>query len=96
MSGRLTQKVVDQWLQDAWRDGYDKGVNGDDQFPDFSSLDPRKTNQIPKPDPKELSQEPYDQSRCNARVWNSGWGKQCNCKKNDDKDLCKSHQEKYQ
>ena len=94
-SNRLTQKLVHQWLHEAWRDGFTKGVDGRDEIPDFHLLDPRKKNQVPKPDPQELSQDPFDPLRCNARVWNSGWGKQCNCKKIDGNDLCKSHQEKF-
>ena len=91
MSNHLTQKVVAQWLEAAWREG-----GGEGDTPDFSLIDPRKLDQKSKPDPKELSTSPHDPSRCDARVWNSGWGKQCNSKKSEGCSLCKSHQTKFE
>ena len=37
---KLTQELVDSWLELAWRDGFKKGVDGDDTIPDFKDLLP--------------------------------------------------------
>jgi len=97
MSAKLTQKVVDQWLEAAWRDGFSKGVDGNDDTPDFSTLDPRgQSDDKPKMDAAELSQTPHDPERCSARMYRQGHGVQCTRKHLPDCDgLCKTHFNKF-
>ena len=93
---RLTQKIVDQWLEAYGRVCFKSGADGDDDIPDFSTLDPRGKSQSEKLSPSALADVPYNEAKCDARVWNSGFGKQCNCSKIEGFDLCKSHLKKFQ
>jgi hypothetical protein len=97
MSAKLTQKVVEQWLEAAWRDGFTKGQDGTDDIPDFSTLDPRGPSDTkPKMDAAELSQAPFDMERCSARMYRQGHGVQCTRKHLPDCDgLCKTHFNKF-
>jgi len=93
----MTQKVVDQWLEAAWRDGFTKGQDGTDDIPDFSTLDPRGPSDAkPKMDAAELSQAPHDPERCSARMYRQGHGVQCTRKHLQGCDgLCKTHHKKF-
>ena len=43
--------------------------------------------------PAERSDAPYNEDKCDARVYKAGgWGCQCSCKKVDGQSLCKRHQ----
>ena len=97
MSAKLTQKVLQQWLEAAWRDGFTKGQDGTDDIPEFSTLDPRGTSDTkPKMDAAQLSQAPYDMERCSARMYRQGHGVQCTRKHLPDCDgLCKTHFNKF-
>ena len=97
MSAKLTQKVVEQWLEAAWRDGFTKGQDGTDDIPDFSTLDPRGPSDTkPKMDPSQLSRAPFDMERCSARMYRQGHGVQCTRKHLPDCDgLCKTHFNKF-
>ena len=97
MSAKLTQKVVDQWLEAAWRDGFTKGQDGTDDIPDFATLDPRGPSDTkPKMDAAELSHAPFDMERCSARMYRQGHGVQCTRKHLPDCDgLCKTHFNKF-
>jgi hypothetical protein len=97
MSAKLTQKVVEQWLEAAWRDGFTKGQDGTDDIPDFATLDPRGPSDTkPKMDAAELSQAPFDMERCSARMYRQGHGVQCTRKHLPDCDgLCKTHFNKF-
>ena len=97
MSAKLTQKLVDQWLEAAWRDGFSKGGDGTDDSPDFSTLDPRGPSEDkPKMDPAALSRAPYDPDRCSARMYRQGHGVQCTRKHLQGCDgLCKTHHNKF-
>ena len=89
----LTKKVVDEWLTRVWEDGYSRGVEGDHSLPNFSEFDPRAGSKSAKDslNPHELSIAPFDVDRCEARVWNHGWGKQCHRKHGEDNPLCNFH-----
>jgi len=97
MSAKLTQKVVEQWLEAAWRDGFTKGQDGTDDIPDFATLDPRGPSDTKsKMDAAELSQAPFDMERCSARMYRQGHGVQCTRKHLPDCDgLCKTHFNKF-
>ena len=88
---KLTQEIVDQWLESAWRDGFNKGVNGEDNIPDFKSLMPSlKTTSF-----EESSKLPFNPSKCEARVLKDGYGVQCSRSPFGDGCLCKTHQKKF-
>ena len=97
MSAKLTQKVVEQWLEAAWRDGFTKGQDGTDDIPDFATLDPRGPSDAkPKMDAAALSRAPFDMERCSARMYRQGHGVQCTRKHLPDCDgLCKTHFNKF-
>ena len=91
---KLTQAVVDQWLESAWRDGYAKGVDGRDDLPDFASLKP----EAPKPEKssfEEISKLPFKPDKCCARILKDGWGIQCTRSFMDGCVFCKTHQKKF-
>ena len=92
MAGKLTQKIVDQWLAAAWQDGFTKGEAGSDDKPDFASMDPRGSIPPPeKADPADAAIKPYDDTKCSARIWNGGHGAQCSRAHLDDCVFCKAH-----
>ena len=57
---------------------------------DFKYRKPRVTKSSSTS--SERSQEPYNESLCDARVWNDGYGGQCSRKKVDGCRCCKTHQ----
>lgn len=87
---KLTQEIVDQWLESAWRDGFNKGVNGEDNLPDFKSLMPSVKTTY-----EESSKLPFNPSKCEARVLKDGYGVQCSRSPFGDGCLCKTHQKKF-
>jgi hypothetical protein len=94
MSGsvKLTQKMLDTWLEAAWRDGFSKGVDGEDSIPDFSTLDPRGPEDGKKLSPSEAQVAEYNSCKCGARMFREGFGVQCSRKTFGDGLLCKTHQ----
>jgi hypothetical protein len=42
--------------------------------------------------PSERADAPYNEQKCDARVYKAGWGCQCTCKKVEGQYLCKRHQ----
>jgi hypothetical protein len=94
MSGsvKLTQKMLDTWLEAAWRDGYTKGGSGEDSLPDFMALDPRGPGDGKKLDPSEAQSAEYNSCKCGARMFREGFGVQCSRKPFGDGTLCKTHQ----
>ena len=98
MAGKLTQKIVDQWLEAAWQDGKAKGEAGSDDKPDFKALDPRgSSGPTEKADPAEAAARPFDAVKCSARLWNHGHGSQCSRYHLEDSEtrLCKMHHEMF-
>ena len=94
MSGsvKLTQKMLNTWLEAAWRDGFTKGVDGEDSIPDFSTLDPRGPEDGKKLTPSEAQVVEYNSCKCGARMFREGFGVQCSRKPFGDGLLCKTHQ----
>ena len=98
MAGKLTQKIVDQWLEAAWQDGKAKGEAGSDDKPDFKALDPRgSSDPTKKADPAEAAARPFDAAKCSARIFNHGHGSQCSRSHLEDSEtrLCKMHHEMF-
>jgi len=96
VGSKLTQKVVNEWLESAWRDGYRKGVDGRDEMPNFSELDPRGPDCVKgKVSPGDASVLPYDESKCCCRMFRGGYGVQCTRSPLDGREFCKIHQKKY-
>lgn len=91
-SVKLTQKMLDTWLEAAWRDGFSKGVDGEDSIPDFSSLDPRGPEDGKKLAPAEAQLAEYNPCKCGARMFREGFGVQCSRKPFGGGLLCKTHQ----
>ena len=100
MPGHLTKALVTQWATDAYIAGFQAAMDasGTGSVPtdiDVSIFDPRKNGETSKSTKKrnkvnaeERGQLDYDPCKCDARVWNSGFGAQCNRKKVDDEILC--------
>ena len=96
MSGsvKLTQKMLNVWLEAVWRDGYTKGGSGEDSLPDFMALDPRGPGDGKKLSAKEAESSEYDPCKCAARMFREGCGVQCTRKPFEGGLLCKTHQNK--
>jgi len=96
MSGsvKLTQKMLNVWLEAAWRDGFTKGVDGEDSIPDFMALDPRGPGDGKKLSAKEAESTEYNTCKCAARMFREGCGVQCTRKPFEGGLLCKTHQNK--
>jgi len=92
MSLKLSQKMLDSWLEASWRDGFNKGVEGEDSIPDFSSLDPRGPEDGKKLAPEEAQVAEYNPCKCGARMFRAGFGVQCSRKPFEGGLLCKTHQ----
>ena len=88
---KLTQELVDSWLELAWRDGYRKGGDGDDTLPIFKDLLPKE---LPS-DFASQSQLPFNPSKCEARILKDGYGIQCSRSPFGGGCLCKTHQDKF-
>ena len=89
---KLTQKMLNTWLEAAWRDGFTKGVDGEDSIPDFSTLDPRGPDDGKKLSPSEAQVSEYNPCKCGARMFREGFGVQCSRKPFEEGLLCKTHQ----
>ena len=107
MPGHLTKAIVNQWATDAYMAGYQAAMDGSGTggIPtdiDVSIFDPRKngeTSQITKRgkiNAEERSHLEYDPCKCDARVWNEGFGAQCSRKKVDGEILCVSCLKKHE
>ncbi|MAD58532.1 MAG: hypothetical protein CMK44_08180 [Porticoccus sp.] len=89
---KLTQEMLNTWLEAAWRDGFSKGVDGEDSIPEFSTLDPRGPDDGKKLSPSEAQVAQYNPCKCGARMFREGFGIQCSRKPFGDGLLCKTHQ----
>jgi hypothetical protein len=101
MPGHLTKAIVTQWATDSYIAGYQAAMDGGGtgsvpEDIDVSIFDPRKNGETTKSTKRdnigaeERSQLDYDPCKCDARVWNQGYGAQCNRKKVDGEILCVS------
>ena len=78
-----------------WRDGFNKGINGEDDFPDFKSFfEDTKSKIKVKEDPsyEELEKLPFNPQKCEARVEKFGYAIQCTRSPFGSGCLCKTHQ----
>lgn len=107
MPGHLTKALVTQWATDAYIAGYQAAMDGSGTgaIPtdiDVSIFDPRNNGEITKStkrsqlDGEERSNLDYDPCKCDARVWNRGYGAQCSRKKVDGEILCVSCLKKHE
>ena len=90
---RITENILHQAMEIAWRDGFSKGVDGRDELPKWSDLDPREVKD--KVDPESASQLPFNPAKCCARKFVGGYGVQCTFSPLDGGVLCARHQKKY-
>ena len=84
-----------------WRDGYDKGVNGDDDYPDISQYFPETCLPVaPKPSSpqkkgdvsyEEMEKLPFNPLKCEARLEKHGYAIQCTRNPFEGGCLCKTH-----
>jgi len=84
-----------------WRDGFDKGVDGDDDYPEFSQYFPQTCLPVaPKnssPQKKgdvsyeELEKLPFNPLKCEARLEKHGYAIQCTRNPFEGGCLCKTH-----
>jgi hypothetical protein len=86
--------------RNLWRDGYDKGVVGNDDYPDFTVF----FNNIKHSSTKATKEEhnyaemeklPFNRDQCEARVEKYGYAIQCTRAKFGDGCLCKTHQNMF-
>lgn len=57
----------------------------------FSSDDLKRDENLIELITKDLYNETYDENLCSARMWNNGYGGQCNSKKLENTCFCKKH-----
>ena len=76
-----------------WRDGYTKGVNGEDDYPDFRSFFTGPKSKIKEePSYEDLEKLPFNPEKCEARVEKFGYAIQCTRSPFGGGCLCKTHQ----
>ena len=79
-----------------WQDGFDKGVNGGDEHPDFKSF---FIDTCPKvreePSFEEMENLPFNPTKCEARVEKHGYAIQCTRSPFGNGCLCKTHQKMF-
>ena len=82
--------------ESLWRDGFTKGVNGEDEFPDFKTFF-KDTNTKVKEEPsyEEMEKLPFNPSKCEARVEKHGYAIQCTRNPFEGGCLCKTHQNMF-
>ena len=79
--------------EEIWRDGYNKGVNGEDEFPDFKGFFNNANTKVKEePSYEELEKLPFNPSKCEARVEKFGFAIQCTRTPFGSGCLCKTHQ----
>ena len=92
---RFTPEFI-KACETLWRDGFDKGVNGEDEHPDFKSF---FIDTCPKvreePSFEEMENLPFNPSKCEARVEKHGYAIQCTRSPFGTGCLCKTHQKMF-
>lgn len=88
--------------EEIWRDGFNKGVNGEDDYPDFKSFfssfdfktffSSNDTKIKEEPSYAELEKKPFDPTRCEARIEKHGYAIQCTRSPLNGGCLCGLHQ----
>jgi len=80
--------------EDLWRDGFNKGINGEDHHPDFKSFF-SLTDDKSEESFEEMEKLPFNPHKCEARVEKYGHAIQCTRSKFGDGCLCKTHQNMF-
>jgi len=76
-----------------WRDGFNKGVNGEDNLPNFKEFFSQGKSKIKEePSYVELEKSPFNPEKCEARVEKFGYAIQCTRSPFEGGCLCKTHQ----
>jgi len=89
---RFTPEFI-KACEEIWRDGFNKGVNGEDDHPDFKSFFSSNDTKIKEePSYAELEQKPFDPTRCEARIEKHGYAIQCTRSPLNGGCLCGLHQ----
>ena len=92
---RFTPEFI-KACETLWRDGFDKGVNGEDEHPDFKSF---FIDTCPKvreePSFEEMEKLPFNPTKCEARVEKHGFAIQCTRSPFGTGCLCKTHQNMF-
>tara|TARA_B100001248_G_C27373838_1_gene453115 strand:- start:182 stop:1405 length:1224 start_codon:yes stop_codon:yes gene_type:complete len=81
--------------EEIWRDGFNKGVNGEDSFPNFKVFFNDTKSKIKVKEEthyEELEKLPFNPSKCEARVEKYGFAIQCTRTPFGSGCLCKTHQ----
>jgi len=84
--------AMKQWREAIWKDGYAKGVDGRDEFPNYDDLWVEVKDS--EESPERLASLPFNPSKCDARLYKEGWGVQCSRVPLDGGCLCMMHQKK--
>jgi len=89
-----TDQQMKIWLEAVWRDGFQKGVDGRDDMPDFQDFDPRiKDGTCDKVDHSVLAD--FNPCKCAARTYKDGYPVQCTRAHRDGERFCKTHLDKF-
>jgi len=102
MHDSIKVATAEQWLRNA-KESWGMEIDEEDWLPLLFALKPedtaelRKAGRKPRPVQKKSSSSEralmaYDESKCDARAWNDGFGAQCHHKKLDGQCFCKTHQ----
>jgi hypothetical protein len=90
---RFTPEFI-QACEAIWREGYNKGANGEDKLPDFKVFF-NKDNIREEPSFQEMENLPFNSSKCEARVEKHGYAIQCTRSPFSEGCLCKTHQNMF-
>jgi hypothetical protein len=80
-----------------WRDGFDKGGNGEDDIPDFKTFfGEEKLKEVKEvPSYEAAANLPFNPEKCEARMEKHGFAVQCTRNPFADGCLCKTHQNSF-
>jgi hypothetical protein len=80
-----------------WRDGFDKGGNGEDDIPDFKTFfGEEKLKEVKEvPSYEAAANLPFNTEKCEARMEKHGFAVQCTRNPFADGCLCKTHQNSF-
>ena len=92
MSPPKMTPAMKQWREAIWKDGYAKGVDGRDEFPNYDDLWVEVKDS--EESPERLASLPFNPSKCDARLYKEGWGVQCSRVPLVGGCLCTMHQKK--
>ena len=102
MHDTIKVATAEQWLRNA-KESWGLEIDEEEWLQVIADLMPEVTDELKKAGRKPRAAQKksssseravleYDESKCDARSWNEGFGAQCNNKKLDGQCLCKIHQ----